>query len=499
MTHDYFGQYRNDTLGEKRVESDFRSSAGMVKDISLEQFKEFDSRLHKEIDILQEWFNEHHISDYRSEIGYEIEFFLLDKDLNPTPKSLKFIKLMDSPFLVSEVGASQLEFNTNYYLLTGDVLAKTYQHFNELWDASQQLAIKNDYSIISIGTLPNVAEDCHHNSFITNKERYHVMDQCMAFHREGRPIELNISGKEHLHIYPESLAMDGLICAFHIHLRVGLKNSVRMYNAAQIAAAPSLAISCNAPYMFGKELWEETRVTSFDQVMTLCQHDHPEGFNCSTFGNNYVKESLFEIFDLNYQYFPRLLPMINDSVTPEEMWHIKLHNGCCYRWNRPVIDFDPYGYPHLRIEHRAFSSGPTIVDMIANGAFFIGLVTYLANQETPPETMLSFYHAKKNFYEAARKGMDAKLIWLNNLEVDVQTLILNELLPLAEKGLELMKLDSTDIKNYLGIIERRVLKKASGSAWQRNFISKNGKDFHELLKVYLEFQNSGKPVSDWTW
>src|SRR5690625_5730450 len=43
---------------------------------------------------------------------------------------------------------------------------------------------------------------------------------------------------------------------------------------------------------------------------------------------------------------------------------LQVHNGTVYRWNRPCYGISD-GKPHLRIENRVFSGGPTVADEIA--------------------------------------------------------------------------------------------------------------------------------------
>ena len=92
------------------------------------------------------------------------------------------------------------------------------------------------------------------------------------------------------------------------------------------------------------------------------------------------------------RYFPPLLP-ICDEEDPVEVLHtggvphlaeLRLHNGTVYRWNRPVYDV-MNGRPHLRVENRVLPAGPTVVDMLANAAFYFGLVRDLA--ETRPSDL----------------------------------------------------------------------------------------------------------------
>ena len=89
---------------------------------------------------------------------------------------------------------------------------------------------------------------------------------------------------------------------------------------------------------------------------------------------------------------------------------LRLHNGTIYRWNRPI--YDVVGdEPHLRVENRVLPAGPTVVDIIANAAFYYGLMRVLAEEERPLWTRMSFMAAEENFHAGARDGIDARLYW----------------------------------------------------------------------------------------
>ncbi len=86
---------------------------------------------------------------------------------------------------------------------------------------------------------------------------------------------------------------------------------------------------------------------------------------------------------------------------------MRLHNGTVYRWNRPVYDV-VNGRPHLRVENRVLPAGPTVIDMLANSAFYYGALRALSDDDRPVWTKLCFDAAEGNFVAAARHGMDAR-------------------------------------------------------------------------------------------
>ncbi len=126
--------------------------------------------------------------------------------------------------------------------------------------------------------------------------------------------------------------------------------------------------------------------------------------------------------------------MLHAGGVPE-LAELRLHNGTVYRWNRPVYDIMD-GRPHLRVENRVLPAGPTVVDMLANAAFYFGLARGLAEADRPIWSQLTFSSAEENFHAAARRGIDAVLHWPRLGEVPVTTLVRDVLLPVAARGLD---------------------------------------------------------------
>jgi hypothetical protein len=277
-----------------------------------------------------------------------------------------------------------------------------------------------------------------------------------------------------------------------------MRQAVRYYNAAQIVSAPMVAASVNSPYLFGKDLWDETRIPLFEQSVEV------GGFAGASrgpvrrvsFGTGYAKESLYECFVENQEHFPVLLPIAFEAPDAQ-MRHLRLHNGTIWRWNRPLIGFDEDGTPHLRVEHRVLPAGPTVTDSIANAAFFYGLVHALATRDVAPEFELPFATARDNFYAAARDGLDAQLTWLDGRKRPVSSLLLDQLIPLARYGLGLLEIDAADRDLYLGIVKARLRNGCTGASWQRAYVARYGSDMQALTEAYYQRQQSGLPVHDW--
>lgn len=155
------------------------------------------------------------------------------------------------------------------------------------------------------------------------------------------------------------------------------------------------------------------------------------------------------------------------------------------------------GTPHLRIEHRAMPAGPSLLDTIANAAFYFGLVENLATEQEAPESRLSFEQARANFYAAARQGLRAEIVWLDGRRWNLRELIGQELLARARAGLAALGIEQADIERSLGIVARRVASGRNGADWQRRYVARHGPDMRALTVAYLRCLKSGAPVHEW--
>jgi len=181
-----------------------------------------------------------------------------------------------------------------------------------------------------------------------------------------------------------------------------------------------------------------------------------------------------------------------------------LHNGTVYRWNRPVYGI-MNGRPHLRVENRVLPAGPTVVDLLANAAFYFGVVQQLADEERPIWSRLPFETAEDNFHEAARRGIAAGVWWPGLGELPVTDLVRRELLPKAYLGLEKLGVEPAAQDRLLGVIEDRCRTGRNGAVWQSEAVCAaerhRGLDrpaaLHDMLLRYSLLQHANQPVHTW--
>lgn len=426
-------------------------------------------------------------------IGFEIEAWLLDHRYLPKPSNEEFLKVLGHPLAAPELSRFNVELNCTPVPLSGDAFQRVILELNRLWAHCNAVAHGLDANMVLIGILPTIRDADLTLANISPLKRYYALNNEILRQRHGRPLKIDIEGRERLVAVHHDVMLESAATSFQIHLKTPAALAHRYYNASLLVSGPILAASGNAPFLFGRSLWEETRIPLFEQAIDLA------GTHVSsrrvTFGRGFLRATLLECFDENLDEYPVLLPLTLDEPT-EALRHLRLHNGTIWRWNRPLIGFEESGAPHVRIEHRILPSGPTMMDMIANAAFYAGLVHDLVTRGVDETIGLSFAEARLNFYTAALNGLDAIFIWPGGKTIPARVLLLDSLIPAAREGLRALGINDDDRDLFLDIIEARVRSGQTGAAWQRACLAKSG-DFFEMMAIYCENQRSGAPVHEW--
>ena len=366
--------------------------------------------------------------------------------------------------------------------------------------------------MVMIGILPTLHPDQLTHEAISSNPRYALLDQQMLLAR-GEDLHIDIrGGPETLETFADSIAPEAACTSVQFHLQVSPDDFAQSWNAAQALASVQVALGANAPYFLGQELWRETRIAVFTQATdTRPAELKAQGVRPRVwFGERWIT-SVFDLFEENTTYFPALLPVIDDEDpvavleaggTPS-LHELRLHNGTVWRWNRPVYD-TVNGLPHLRVENRVLPAGPTVVDILANGALYFGALHMLAEQERPVWSQMSFSTAEENFTTAAIRGLDASVFWPGSGEVPVTELVLRKLLPLAHEGLHAWGVDDDIRERLLGIIEGRCTTGRNGSTWQVDTVhtfERSGLDRWEALRrmtqEYVARMHTNEPVHTW--
>ncbi|MEO9485204.1 MAG: CBS domain-containing protein [Ekhidna sp.] len=443
--------------------------------------------LTQDIEALEIMIKNKYIESSIQRIGAEQEVCFVDHDSRPAPVNSIVLDKIRDPNFTYEHASFNAEINLEPLEFTGECLSTLETNLNRDINFLTNTAKTIDTDVVLVGILPTIEKEHLTPDYFTSEDRYRVINKLFTESR-GEPYEFRIEGADQLITRHDNTMFEGCTTSFQVHLQVGAEDFVEKYNWAQAIAGPVLSMATNSPLLLGKRLWRETRIALFQQALDSRRSNYGiiEKAPRVTFGTSWIKESITEIYKDDITRYPVLL----QSLEPEDslgllqngeipkLKALSINNGTVYRWNRGCYGITN-GKPHLRIECRYIPSGPTVVDEVANAAFWLGLMNGCPPKYKDLSQLMDFEDVRSNFIKAARMGLGAQFNWINHKRIPAKELILSKLLPIAEEGLVKAGIVNKDIHKYLGIIEDRVRSENTGSQW--------------ILDTYKEFSKDSTP------
>jgi gamma-glutamyl:cysteine ligase YbdK (ATP-grasp superfamily) len=483
-----------------------------AKAFSREDRQRYRRKVRACLDVFARMLSEAKFHPERRSFGLEIELNLTDAVGDPALVNAAVLEAIADPSFQTELGQFNVEINIAPRLLDGRVFSELERDARASLNHAEERSRTVGAHMMIIGILPTITpEHLHAGSFSANP-RYVLLNE-QIFAARGEDLEISIAGVERLSTYAETIAPEAACTSVQLHQQVDPEAFARHWNAAQAIAGVQVAVAANSPFFYGKELWRETRIALFEQATdTRPEELKVQGVRPRVwFGERWIT-SIFDLFEENVRYFPALLPVCEDedplqtleSGDVPRLSEMRLHNGTIYRWNRPIYDV-VRGQPHLRVENRVLPAGPTVLDTLANAAFYYGLLRVLADDERPVWSQMSFSAAEENFHAGARDGIHARVYWPGLGDVTAAELVLRRLLPLAHEGLRRSGIESGDADRLLDVIERRCVLLRNGASWQsevfHRFYEERAMDRPEALRqmttAYRQHMHSNEPVHSW--
>jgi CBS domain-containing protein len=444
-------------------------------------------------------------------IGAEQEFFLIDREMRPAPISLEVLEKANDPRLTTEIARFNLEANLTPLQLTGNCFGSMETELQELVNIARESAASREADVLLSGILPTLQKSDLTLDNLTPVARYYELDRGVIRLRGG-PFSIHIKGLDELQITHDNIMMESCNTSFQVHFQTSPQEFVSHYNMAQAITAPLLAVAVNSPLLFGHRLWQETRVALFQHSTDA--RSRPQLARSQptrvSFGESWLEHSVIALFhDQICRFRPIMITQPDEAPfqvlargeTPL-LSALRLHNGTVWRWNRACYGV-VNGVAHLRIENRALPSGPTVVDEIANAAFFAGLMVALPREYGDITSRMAFDDAKSNFFRAARYGLEAQFNWIEGKSHTASSLVLDHLLPLAREGLRSCEVASEEVDKYLGVIEERTRSRQTGASWIMKSLSAMPENAprdvsqRRLTSAMLACQKKGQPVHQW--
>lgn len=472
--------------------------------------KTFLKHLLSDVEALDQMIKEGLIETGISRIGAEQEFCLIDHHCQPSLKGPDVLNKIADKHFTSELARYNLEINLDPLELKGKCFSEMERTLRNLLNKADDAAEAYKTNVVLTGILPSITKEQVGLDYMTPNPRYHMLGDIIKAIR-GADFELNIIGVDELILSHSNILFEACNTSFQMHLQVDPDDFVDMYNWAQMITGPVLSVCTNSPLLFGRQLWSETRIALFQQSIDM----RSKGMNLRekqqrvSFGSKWISD-ITEIYKDDISRYTLLLTTMieHDSMDVlkeggvPKLEALSLHNGTIWKWNRPCYGVGG-GKAHLRIENRYIPSGPTVVDEMANMAFWIGLMKGM------PKSMKGNWHnhqfevAKENFYKAATVGIQAGIVW-NDRIYPAKYLIVKKLIPLAKEGLRSCKVSETDIEKYMDVIAKRASSNATGSRWMvksyRNLRKKLNREEAMLTLTHCMDQRRKtlKPVHEWT-
>jgi len=450
-------------------------------------------------------------SDQRR-IGAEQEVFLVDQASNPAPVAMEVLERLDDPEFTTELARFNLETNLPPYEFGGTCLRQLETDLNERMDRLRKAADAEDADVLLTGILPTLQLSDLGLDNMTPVARYGMLNASLVKLRAG-DFQVRIKGVDELFVVHDNVMLEACNTSFQLHFQISPDEFAPLYNLAQAITGPVLAAAVNSPVLLGNRLWHETRVALFEHSVDHRSRTHrSRGQRARVrFGERWAENSVLEIFRDDIARFRVVIPAeIEEDALAElhagripQLKALCIHNGTVYRWNRPCYGWSN-GRAHLRIENRVLPAGPTVIDEVANAAFYYGLMAALSAELPDIRKVMAFEDAKSNFIAAARLGLKAQFTWFGGQTESASGLILKQLIPHAREGLLSRNIDSSDVDRYLGILEERVESGRTGSQWMLDSLAgmqgSTGRPharFRALTAASIERQKTGEPIHTW--
>jgi CBS domain-containing protein len=437
---------------------------------------QFSRALLDDIDALDRMLRDGRLEHGVTRIGLEQEFFLIDEDGRPAPIGPEVLATLNDPSFTTEIGRFNLELNVDPLDLGAGALTSLEHGVRSALTKARAAASQHQARVMLTGVLPSITLADLSLDNLTPSDRYHALNARMVALAGGR-MRTVVQGDELLQVELDSVMLEACNTSIQVHLQVAPERLATVYNIAQLVAGPVLAAAVNSPLLLQRRLWHESRIPTFEQAVdSRPSADRARGsWQRVHFGDDWVHDSVLEVYRDQIARHQVLLVgdtgesslAVLDRGEVPKLRALSLHNGSLYRWNRLCYGVSQ-GQPHLRIEHRPLPSGPTILDEVANVAFFVGLVLGIEQEIGDVRAQFEFADVRANFHAAAHHGLEAELCWERGRREPARQLITHTLLPLAERGLHAAGVSAPEIGRTLDVIAARAASGRTGARWQRD-------------------------------
>jgi hypothetical protein len=232
-------------------------------------FDRFDEHLRRETRHLRSWFEQDVFSNEGNVGGFELEAWLVHREGRPASIIEPFLDRLKNPLVVPELATFNVELNGLPEPLSGDALSRLDRGLTGTWKECNRVAQALDARLVMVGMLPTLLRSDLTLANMSPMQRYRALNEQILRLRAGRPLDLSIIGHDVLELQHDDVMLESAATSFQIHLKVTPGQAPRIYNAAKILSAPMVGIAANSPFLFGRDLWAETRIPLFEQAVAV--------------------------------------------------------------------------------------------------------------------------------------------------------------------------------------------------------------------------------------
>ncbi len=327
-------------------------------DFTADEYERFAAKVRTDLTALACLLDQPEFGEGASSIGAEVEFYIVNSDLQVHPINTEIAARVDDPHLTVELNRFNLEYNLSPQAFRGSPFARTEKELLAAIRRINQQAAPLGGELVPIGILPTLRQADTGPGAMTDVPRYHALSKALLKQR-GEPFSIHIGGNDCIDLEANDVTMEGANTSFQLHWRVPAHRFADYFNAVQLVTPIVLALASNSPSLFGHHLWEETRIALFKQsIDSRSRHRktwrHPPRVY---YGNGWAR-SAWELFAASASLYPPIIPLMSEedpmAVMAQggvpELAELRLHHGTTWPWNRAI--FDPAEGGHLRIEQR---------------------------------------------------------------------------------------------------------------------------------------------------
>src|SRR6266545_3879137 len=221
--------------------------------ISGEDRRKYREKVQRSLDVFARMLRERRFEASPSRVGVEIELNLVDSRGAPSMRNAAVLDAIADPAWATELGQFNLEINVPPRRLEGHALADLEQEIRASLNAADAKARGTGSRLVMVGILPTLSEDDMHEDAMSANERYRVLNE-QIFAARGEDLRIAIDAPE------------AACTSVQLHIQVSPDAFASYWNAAQAIAGVQVALAANSPFLFGRQLWAETRITLFEQA-----------------------------------------------------------------------------------------------------------------------------------------------------------------------------------------------------------------------------------------